>query len=156
MMCFGAMTIMATLATIVTGSATPENIKTYASLNVDPWDNNEQIKFKEPMGSLGIEYEFHKHAKLFAEHLSSPMQCDDHPGINHAGIKLLAPIGDVTLYSGVSVNNSYIDNKDKFNSPLTSIGFEYGDTIKLFSEYLVDMNDFNGGRFSTGFKVFFK
>jgi len=156
MKCLGTISIVATFATIVTGLVTPEKVKTYVSLNVDPWDINEQINFQEPMGSLGIEYDFNKHFRLFAEHISSPMQCDDHPGINHAGVKLLAPIGDITLYSGLSFNNSYIDSNDKFSSPLTSVGFEYGDTVKLYADYLVDMDDFDDGRFSTGFKVFFK
>jgi len=156
MMCLGTMTIATTLATIVVGLVTPEKVKTYVSLNIDPWDNNQQINFQEPMGSLGIEYDYNKHTRIFAEHISSPMQCDDHPGINHAGVKLLAPIGDLTLYSGLSYNNSYIDSNDKFSSPLTSLGFEYGDTVKLYAEYLVDIDDIDEGRFSTGFKVFFK
>ena len=105
MICIGAQTITTTLATIAIGAMTPEEIKTYVSINVDPWDNNEQINFKEPMGSLGIEYDIHKNIRLFMEHMSSPMQCNDSPGINHAGVKFHTPIGGTTLYSGISINN---------------------------------------------------
>ena len=55
------------------------------------------------MGSFGLEYDIHTNVRLFAEHLSSPMQCNDHPGVNHAGVKLLAPINDFTLYSGITL-----------------------------------------------------
>ena len=156
MICIGAQTITATLATIAIGSMTPEEIKTYISINADPWDNNEQINFKEPMGSLGIEYGIHKNMKLFMEHISSPMQCDDSPGINHAGVKFHTPLGDTTLYSGISINNSNFDSNDNFSGPLTSIGIEYGDSYKFYTEYLTGVNDIENGRASVGFKVFFK
>ena len=118
MICIGEYTVAASLATATVGWMTPQSVKTYISINADPWDNNKQIDFEEPMGSFGIEYELHKHARLFAEHLSSPRQCNDHPGINHAGIKFLAPVGGATLYSGISVNNSYTDSNDRFTGPL--------------------------------------
>jgi hypothetical protein len=99
----------------------------------------------------------YKHIRLFAEHLSSPMQCDDHPGINHAGVKFLAPLSpDLTVYSGISLNNSKFDSKDNFEGPLGSIGIEYGNDLKLFAEYLSSIKEFEGGRTSLGFKVFFK
>ena len=84
------------------------------------------------------------------------MQCNDHPGINHAGVKFLAPVGDVTFYSGISVNNSDFDSKDRFDGPLASVGIEYGNSIKLFAEYLASVKEFENGRTSFGFKVFFK
>ena len=156
MTCIAESTVLATLITAFTGWATPESVKTYVSLNIDPWDNNTQIDFKEPMGSLGIEYDFHKHARLFVEHLSSPRQCDDHPGINHAGIKFLAPIGGATLYSGISVNNSHTDSNDRFTGPLASIGVEYGKDVKIYAEHLANVKKIEDGRTSFGFKVFFK
>ena len=156
MICIAEYTAAAIAMTAVAGWMTPESVRTYVSINVDPWDNNDQIDFEEPMGSLGIEWDIHKHARLFAEHLSSPMQCNDHPGINHAGIKFLAPIGDATLYSGISVNNSDFDSNDRFTGPLASVGVEWGDSIKLFAEHLASVRNFEDGRTSFGFKVFFK
>ena len=105
MICIGEYTAAATALTAIAGWITPESVRTYVSINADPWDNNKQIDFEEPMGSLGIEYDVHRNFRLFAEHLSSPMQCNDHPGINHAGIKFLAPIGDVlfTLGSALTI-----------------------------------------------------
>ena len=149
-------TLLATAATMIVGEVTPESVRTYVSLNADPWDNNAQIDFKEPMGSLGIEYDIHPNVRLFGEHLSSPVQCDDHPGINHAGVKLLAPIDDFTLYSGISINNSDFDSNDRFEGPLVSLGLEYGNDFKVFSEYLTSTDNINDGRVSMGFKVFFK
>ena len=154
--CIGAQTIVATLATIAFGEVTPESIRTYTSINLDPRDNNEQIKFKEPVGALGIEYDIHEHVRVFAEHLSSPVQCNDFPGINHVGVKFLAPIDDVTLYSGISINNSDFDSNDNFETPLGNIGLEFGDDFKFYMEYLAGLRDFEHGRGSVGFKVFFK
>ena len=154
--CIGINTVAAALATAVVGEVTPDTVKTYISLNVDPWDNNTQIDFEEPMGSFGIEYDVHKHARLFAEHLSSPVECNDHPGINHAGVKFLAPVGDFTLYSGISINNSYTDSNDRFDGPLASVGVEYGDDFKIYAEHLASVKEFENGRTSFGFKVFFK
>ena len=156
MICIAEYTAAATAITAVAGWITPAAVRTYVSINADPWDNNKQINFEEPMGSLGLEWDIHEHARLFAEHLSSPMKCNDHPGINHAGIKFLAPIGDATLYSGISVNNSDFDSNDRFTGPLASVGVEWGDSIKLFAEHLASVRNFEDGRTSFGFKVFFK
>ena len=149
-------TLLATAATMIVGEVTPESVRTYVSLNADPWDNNAQIEFEEPMGSFGLEYDIHTNVRLFVEHISSPMQCNDHPGINHAGIKFLAPVGGATLYSGISVNNSYVDNRDRFDGPLASLGVEYGKDLKLYAEYLTSTEEPGDGRVSMGFKVFFK
>ena len=154
--CIGVNTVLATLATAIVGEVTPEPVRTYVSLNGDPWDNNEQINFKEPMGSLGIEYDVHPNFRLFVEHLSSPVQCNDHPGINHAGVKLLAPIDSVTLYSGISINNTEFDSNNRFDGPLVSLGAEYGGDYKIYVEHLASIESFEDGRTSFGFKVFFK
>ena len=156
MICLGEYTVAGTIATAAVGWLTPESVRTYVSINADPWDNNAQFNFEEPMGSLGIEYDVHKHARLFAEHISSPMQCNDHPGINHAGIKFLAPVGDVTFYSGISVNNSDTDSNDGFTGPLASLGVEYGNDLKIYAEHLASVKKIEDGRTSFGFKVIFK
>ena len=154
--CIGMNSVVAALATAVVGEVTPESVRTYISLNADPLDNNELINFEEPMGSFGVEYDVHKNFRLFAEHLSSPMQCNDHPGINHAGVKLLAPVDDITVYSGISINNSDFDSNDRFDGPLVSLGAEVGQDFKLYAEYLTSINEIENGRASMGFKVFFK
>jgi len=38
--CVGVNTLLATAATIMIGEVTPESVRTYVALNVDPWDNN--------------------------------------------------------------------------------------------------------------------
>jgi len=154
--CLGNYSVAATAVTAVAGWITPESVRTYVSINADPWDNNDQLKFEEPMGSFGIEYDIHKHVRLFAEHLSSPMQCNDHPGVNHAGVKFLAPAGAATLYSGISINNSDFDSNDRFDGPLASLGVEYGDDFKVYAEHITSIRNIKGGRTSFGFKVFFK
>ncbi len=155
-LCVGPMSMIGSAVTVLLGTQTPDNVKTYIGVTLEPYDT-EQIDLNDPLGSFGIEYDMHKHLRLFAEHLSSPMQCDDHPGINHAGVKFLAPLSpDLTVYSGISVNNSKFDSKDNFEGPLGSIGIEYGNDLKLFAEYLSSIKEFEGGRTSLGFKVFFK
>ena len=44
--CIGINTVAATLATAIIGEVTPEPVKTYVSVNTDPWDNNNQFNFK--------------------------------------------------------------------------------------------------------------
>ena len=154
--CIGFNGIAAAFATVIIGEVSPEPVKTYIAINADPWDNNSQIVLDEPMGSFGIEYDIHPNVRLFAEHLSSPMQCDDHPGVNHAGVKFIAPIGGATLYSGISINNSDFDSNDRFDGPLVSIGAEYGKDFKVYAEHLTSITDIEGGRTSFGIKVFFK
>jgi len=157
MICIGEYTAVATVLTALAGSMTPESVRTYVSVNADPWDNNDQIDLEEPSGGFGIEFDIHKHLRLFAEHISSPMQCNDFPGVNHAGVKLLAPItNDLTVYSGISVNNSSFDSNDNFDGPLGSVGVEYGDDFKIYAEHLAAVKKFEDGRTSFGFKVFFK
>jgi hypothetical protein len=155
-LCIGPSTIVGTLTTAILGVMSPDSVKTYVGVNIEPYDT-EQFDLNEPSGSFGIEYDMYTHIRLFAEHLSSPMQCDDHPGINHAGVKFLAPLSqDLTVYSGISVNNSKFDSRDNFEGPLGSIGIEYGNDLKLFAEYLSSIKEFEGGRTSLGLKVFFK
>ena len=154
--CLGLASITGAIVTATVGTESPDSLKTYIGLTYSPMEQT-QFKLKEPIGSFGIEYDVHENLRLFVEHLSSPMQCDDHPGINHAGVKFLAPLSpDLTVYSGISLNNSKFDSKDNFEGPLGSIGIEYGNDLKLFADYLSSIKEFEGGRTSLGFKVFFK
>jgi len=154
----GIWSVTGTLVTILTGLVTPSHIETYLSLNVDPWDSNETLNFKEPMGMFGVQSDINEHVRLFAEHQSSPRQTNDHPGLNHAGVKLLFPIySETTLYSGLSINSPFDSKKANINAPLLSFGIEDGDDdFKVFMEYLADTSKFDEGRFSIGLKLFFK
>ena len=160
MICIGPATAVGTLATALIGMTTPEEVKTYIGLNVEPYDT-EQLNFKEPLGSFGIEMDIYNNFRLFAEHLSSPAQCNDNPGVNHAGVKFIIPSDNLTFYSGLSINDSHFDSNDKFDGPLGSIGAEIGlpgieDDVKLYTEYLTSIKDIEKGRVAVGFKVFFK
>ena len=160
MICIGPATVLGTLATALVGMTTPEEVRTYIGLNVEPYDT-EQLNFKEPLGSFGIELDISNNFRLFAEHLSSPAQCNDHPGVNHAGVKFIVPKDNLILYSGISINDSGFDSNDKFDGPLGSIGVEIGlpgieDDMKLYTEYLTSIKDMEKGRAAVGFKVFFK
>ena len=154
----GLWSVVGTIVTILTGLITPSQIETYVSLNVDPWDRNETLDFQEPMGMFGIQSDINEHVRLFVEHQSSPRQSDDHPGMNHAGVKLLLPISsETTLYSGLSINSSFDSDKANVRSPLVSLGLEDGgDDLKIFMEYLADTSKIDEGRFSIGLKLFFK
>lgn len=155
---FGLWSIVGTIATVIGGLITPSQIETYVSLNVDPLDNNETFDFEEQMGMFGIQTDLGDHIRLFAEHQSSPRQGNDHPGLNHAGVKLLAPIAsDATLYSGLSLNSPIDTNKVHVDAPLISIGIEKGnDDIKIFAEYLADLSKIEEGRLGIGFKLYFR
>ena len=155
---FGLWSIAGTIATVIGGLITPTNIESYVSLNVDPWDSNETFDFREQMGSFGIQTDFGDHVRLFAEHQSSPRQGNDHPGLNHAGVKFLAPVApETTLYSGLSLNSSIDSNKVHVDAPLISVGLEDGDEdLKIFVEYLADISKIERGRLSIGLKMYFR
>ena len=155
---FGLWSIVGTIATVVGGLITPAQIESYVSLNVDPWDSNETFDFREQMGSFGIQTDLGDHIRLFAEHQSSPRQGNDHPGLNHAGVKFLAPISpDTTLYSGLSLNSPIDSNKVHVDAPLISVGLEDGDEdLKIFVEYLADISKIEKGRLSIGLKLYFR
>ena len=155
---FGLWSIVGTIATVVGGLITPAQIESYVSLNVDPWDSNETFDFREQMGSFGIQTDFGDHVRLFAEHQSSPRQGNDHPGLNHAGVKFLAPVApETTLYSGLSFNSSIDSNKVHVDAPLISVGLEDGDEdLKIFVEYLADISKIEKGRLSIGLKLYFR
>ncbi len=153
--CIGLASITGAIVTATVGTVSADSLKPYIGFNYSPMEQT-QFELEEPMGSFGIEYDVHKHVRLFAEHISTPMDCNDNPGINHAGVKLLAPINDFTLYSGISINHSGFDRRDKFNGPLGSIGIEYGSDVKVFVEYLTALENIDEGRAAIGVKVFFK
>ena len=69
MLCIGPSTIVGTLTTAILGVMSPDSVKTYVGVNIEPYDT-EQFDLNEPSGSFGIEYDMYTHIRLFAEHLS--------------------------------------------------------------------------------------
>ena len=155
-LCIGPSTIVGTLTTAILGVMSPDSVKTYIGVNIEPYDT-EQFDLHEPSGSFGIEYDMYTHIRLFAEHLSSPMQCDDHPGLNYAGFKFTAPLTDnVTAYSGLAVKSGQFDAKNTLKNPIVISGIEVGgNSIKLFTEYMHSAERLNNGRLYGGVKYIF-
>ena len=122
---FGVMSAIGLLTTIGTGWLTPNNIETYVSIHGSPYEQD-FIAFKEPIGSYGIQTDIHENVRLFFEHQSSPRMSGDHPGLNHAGVKFLAPVShSTTAYLGISAN-TYWDTDKVEKGVLTSAGLELG------------------------------
>lgn len=154
-LCLGPATLLGFAATAAIGTFTPSDIQTYVSLNYGYGDT--LIQLENPTGTYGLEYEPIKNIRLFFEHVSSPVQCNDHPGINHAGVKFLTPILDYAkLYLGISAHDPDFDKKNSLSNPIISIGGETGDEVKFYTEYLTDLSNFSDGRFGVGVKLFFK
>jgi len=154
-LCLGASTMLGFVATVATGTFTPPDIQTYIGVNYGYLDS--AIELKNPIGKYGIEYEPTENIKLFFEHISSPVQCNDNPGINHLGVKFFAPVSEYSkLYIGVSAHDPGFDKKNSLSNPIISIGGEAGDDVKFYTEYLTDVTNFDNGRFGVGVKLFFK
>ena len=153
---FGLWSAIGLLTTIGTGWVTPTNIETYVGMNYSPY-SQEFLRLKEPIGYFGIQTDIHENVRLFFEHQSSPRMSGDFPGLNHAGVKFLAPLSkDLLAYGGLSANADW-DHKKVKNGTLLSLGVESGGTdIKLFGEYIAPTYDLDGGRIAAGVKVLFR
>ena len=153
--CLGAYSVAGLVATVIAGEVTPDEVKTYVSLHRGT--NSDLIRFKEPMGTYGIEYNVTDYIRLFAEHQSSPMQCDDHPGLNYAGFKFTAPLtNNVTAYSGLAIHNEEFDSKNTLKNPIVISGIEIGgDSVKFVTEYMHSADSLNDGRLYGGVKFIF-
>ena len=94
---------------------------------------------------------------MFFEHISSPVQCNDNPGINHLGVKFFSLVSEYSkFYIGVSAHDPGFDKKNSLSNPIISIGGEAGDEVKFYTEYLTDVTNFDNGRLGVGVKLFFK
>ena len=153
-LCVGAYTIGGTLATIATGVATPDEVRTYISLYGVPVEGSD-IELARPAGTFGIEYLVTDNVRIFGEHHSSPMDCGDHPGLNMGGVKIVAPLVDgVNLYGGLAVHDEGFDSNNELRNPIYIGGLEVGnDDAVLFTEYITD--DFSNGQVSAGVKFYF-
>ena len=52
-LCIGPSTIVGTLTTAILGVMSPDSVKTYVGVNIEPYDT-EQFDLNEPSGSFGI------------------------------------------------------------------------------------------------------
>ena len=155
--CIGAQTVMGTLATIGVGVATPDKVRTYIGVYVTPVESTE-VSLEQPSGTFGIEYDVINHIRLFAEHHSSPMSCQDDPGLNMAGVKFFIPLSsDAKLYTGLAVHDEAFDSNNELRNPIIISGIEVGtEGVKLYTEYMTDTYNFDGGRVQSGIKFFFR
>ena len=153
--CFGVASMAGLVATVLVGEVTPDDVKTYVSLHGGT--DNDLISFKQGMGSYGIEYDVSDFVRLFAEHQSSPLTCDDHPGLNYAGFKLTAPLADTVIaYSGLAIHNEKFDSNNKLKNPIVMTGIEFGNgPFKLYTEYMHSAEQLDDGRFYAGAKFIF-
>ena len=153
-LCVGAYTVLGTLSTIGVGVATPDDVRTYITLYGSPV-NGDSITLASPSGTFGIDYDLNDNIRLFAEHHSSPMDCNDHPGLNMAGVKVVAPISDeLEVYTGVAIHNEGFDSNNTLQNPIIISGIEYGNEVAVFGEYITDYN-FNEGTVNAGIKFYF-
>lgn len=155
--CIGAQTVMGTLATIGVGVATPDEVRTYVGVYATPIESSE-VHLEQPSGTFGIEYDATDNIRLFAEHHSSPMSCQDDPGLNMAGVKFFVPLSsETTVYTGVAVHDESFDSNNELRNPIIISGIEAGpEGVKLYAEYMTDTYNFDSGRVQTGVKFFFR
>ena len=153
--CLGVASVAGLVATVLVGEVTPDDVKTYVSLHGGT--DNDLVSFKQGMGSYGIEYDVSDFVRLFAEHQSSPLTCDDHPGLNYAGFKLTAPLADTVIaYSGLAIHNEKFDSNNKLRNPIVMTGIEFGNgPFKLYTEYMHSAEQLDDGRFYAGAKFIF-
>ena len=146
----GIQTILGVLSTVGIGVITPADC--YVGLGAH--DPGSTFDIDNPAGTLGCQADFNS-VRVFAEHISSPANGSDNPGINHAGAKFLLPLtSEVTTYAGASVA---IPSKQLNGSPVLSmVGIEAGsDAVKFYSEYIISVDKPAEGMLSSGIKFIF-
>jgi hypothetical protein len=156
-LCIGAQSVLGTLVTIGVGVVTPDEVRTYVGVYATPIKSSE-VSLEQPSGTFGIEYDTINHIRLFAEHHSSPMSCQDDPGLNMAGVKFFMPLSsDAKLYTGLAVHDESFDSNNELRNPIIISGIEVGtEGVKLYTEYMTDTYNFDGGRVQSGIKFFFR
>tara|TARA_B100001094_G_scaffold291179_1_gene309416 strand:- start:82 stop:558 length:477 start_codon:yes stop_codon:yes gene_type:complete len=156
-LCIGAQSVLGTLVTIGVGVVTPDEVRTYVGVYATPIESSE-VSLEQPSGTFGIEYDTINHIRLFAEHHSSPMSCQDDPGLNMAGVKFFIPLSsDAKLYTGLAVHDESFDSNNELRNPIIISGIEVGtEGVKLYTEYMTDTYNFDGGRVQSGIKFFFR
>ena len=145
----GLQTISATAATIIVGELTP--LECYIGLG---YSEGGGVDLENPLGALGCQYDLGNNVRVFVEHLSSPADGDDYPGMNHAGVKFLLPVNPVTLYAGASLEfGSHLVSMD---NPLGIVGAETnGEDIRFYVEHVNSLTSPGDGITHGGIKFIF-
>ena len=143
----GAQTIAALALTIGTGELTP--LDCYVGIGIS---TDGAVELEQPIGALGCEYDI-QNVRLFVEHLSSPADGSDHPGMNHAGVKVLFPTEYVTAYLGVSYE--FGSDLVHMDSPLGIVGAETNGDVRLYVEHVNSVFSPNEGITHGGIKFIF-
>jgi len=143
----GAQTITAIAATVITGEVTP--LDCYVGLG---YSTDGAVELSQPIGVLGCEYDI-ENVRLFFDHLSSPADGSDYPGMNHAGVKILLPTDIATAYAGVSFEfGSHLVDMD---NPLGILGAETNGDVRLYVEHVNSVFSPNEGITHGGVKFIF-
>ena len=143
----GIETIAGVLVTIIAGKVTP--LSCYVGLAAA---SGTAIELAQPNGSLGCEYDIER-IRLFVEHQSSPADGGDSPGFNHAGVKVLQPIGDVTAYAGASI--ALQSPQHNLDNPLVVMGVETNGDFRLYAEHINSIANPSDGQTALGIKIIF-
>ena len=143
----GVETIAGILVTIVGGEYTP--LSCYVGVH---GSTGTSIELTQPSGTLGCEYDIER-LRIFFEHQSSPVDGNDSPGVNHAGIKYLFPTDMVTYYIGGSYEFS--GTHTTLDNPLFVVGVETPGDIRFFAEHINSMFNPEGGETLMGVKYMF-
>ena len=143
----GIETIGGVLVTIIAGKVTP--LSCYVGLAAA---SGTAIELAQPNGSLGCEYDIER-IRLFVEHQSSPADGADSPGFNHAGVKVLKPIGDITAYAGMSV--AMASPQNNLDNPIVIVGAEPNGDFRLYAEHLNSIAKQSDGQTVIGIKIMF-
>lgn len=144
----GIQTIGGVVAVMIGGEVTP--LDCYVGLGYFEGDG---VALEQPIGALGCEYDVNENLRLFGEHLSSPADGSDHPGMNHAGVKILFPTDPVTFYTGVSYELG--SDLVSMDSPLVIAGAETNGDIRFYVEHVNSISDPGEGITHGGIKFFF-
>jgi hypothetical protein len=142
----GAQTIAALALTIGAGELTP--LDCYVGLGVFSGG----VELEQPIGALGCEYDW-ENVRFFVEHLSSPSDGGDYPGMNHAGVKVLLPAGFFTAYAGLSYE--FGSHLVQIDSPLGIAGVETNGDVRFYVEHVNSISNPSEGITHGGIKFFF-
>ena len=147
MSAIGIETVAGILVTVVGGEFTP--LSCYVGVHGATGDG---IQLEQPAGTLGCEYDIER-LRVFFEHHSSPMDGNDSPGFNHAGIKYLIPIDRFTGYVGASYEFS--GSHTTLENPLFVVGIESPGDVRFYAEHINSVVDPGEGSTSVGVKFVF-
>ena len=144
----GVQTIGGIVAVLIAGEVTPLDCYVGVGASVGNGFHTEQ-----PIGALGCEYNVNGSIRLFGEHLSSPADPSDYPGMNHAGVKILFPTDPVTFYTGASIELG--SDLVSMDNPLVIAGVETNGDIRFYVEHVNSISNPGEGITHGGIKFIF-